>query len=203
MVGPLGRDGQAVELARQTDGVVADVDHLLHLAEALGDDLAGLERDEPAEILLRRAKLLADQPHELAPARRRHAPPGLEGVVGAGDRLRRLGGGPATWVDHLAGDRRARRQPASPTASAGTPRPRRSASASSAIELWKSAAARACSSDGRACIEPTIRPVARAGQSSSARSSGPACAPPRVRRASARFSPLLLGRDEALRARLR
>ena len=37
-------DGQAVELAGQPDREVADVDHLLHLAERLGADLAGLER---------------------------------------------------------------------------------------------------------------------------------------------------------------
>ena len=33
--GPLAGDGQAVELARQADREVADVDHLLHFAEAL------------------------------------------------------------------------------------------------------------------------------------------------------------------------
>ena len=32
---PLGRDGPAVELAREADGEVADVDHLLDLAQAL------------------------------------------------------------------------------------------------------------------------------------------------------------------------
>ena len=46
--GPLGGDGQAVELARQADGEVADVDHLLHFAEALLRDLARLERDQRA-----------------------------------------------------------------------------------------------------------------------------------------------------------
>ena len=38
--GPLRGDRAAVELARETDGEVADVDHLLHLAEALLRDLA-------------------------------------------------------------------------------------------------------------------------------------------------------------------
>ena len=38
----LGGDGQAVELAREADGEVADVDHLLHFAFALGEDLAGI-----------------------------------------------------------------------------------------------------------------------------------------------------------------
>ena len=43
MAGSLGGDGEAVELARQADGVVANVDHLLHFAARLGDDLAGLD----------------------------------------------------------------------------------------------------------------------------------------------------------------
>ena len=34
---------ETVELARETDGEVAHVDHLLHLAEPLGVDLAHLE----------------------------------------------------------------------------------------------------------------------------------------------------------------
>jgi hypothetical protein len=37
---------EAVQLARQADREVADVDHLLHFAEALGEDLAVLERDQ-------------------------------------------------------------------------------------------------------------------------------------------------------------
>ena len=49
---PLRRDRQAVELARQTDGEVADVDHLLHFAQPFLQDLAGLERDERAESRL-------------------------------------------------------------------------------------------------------------------------------------------------------
>ena len=44
----LGRDGQAVQLARETHGEVADVDHLLHLAVSLGADLAHLERHQIA-----------------------------------------------------------------------------------------------------------------------------------------------------------
>ena len=56
VAGALGGDGQAVELARQADGEIADVDHLLHFAEAFGRDLAGFDRDQPAELgLVRRA----------------------------------------------------------------------------------------------------------------------------------------------------
>ena len=50
--GPLAGDRQAVELARQADGEVAHVDHLLDLALALGADLARLERDQQAQVRL-------------------------------------------------------------------------------------------------------------------------------------------------------
>jgi hypothetical protein len=39
VLGPLGGDGEAEQLARQADGEVADVDHLLDLAQALGEVL--------------------------------------------------------------------------------------------------------------------------------------------------------------------
>ena len=74
----LGGDGQAEELARQTDRVVADVDHLLDLAEALASDLAGLERDQQAEVGLGGAQFLAEQPDEFAAPRRRDRTPGEE-----------------------------------------------------------------------------------------------------------------------------
>jgi len=84
VAGPLGGDGEAVQLPRQPDGEVADVDHLLHLAQPLRGDLADLDGDQAAEIGLGRAQLLAEQPHQLAAPRRRHQPPRPEG------RLRRL-----------------------------------------------------------------------------------------------------------------
>ena len=43
VAGPFRRHRQAVELARQTDREVADVDHFLHLAETFLQDLAGLD----------------------------------------------------------------------------------------------------------------------------------------------------------------
>ena len=89
VAGPLGGDRAAEELAREADREVADVDHLLHLAEALLRDLAGLERDERAERLLLAPQLLAEQPHELAAARRGHVAPDLEGLGRARDRRRR------------------------------------------------------------------------------------------------------------------
>ena len=106
VVGALGGDGQAVELAREADREVADVDHLLHLAEAFGDDLAGFERHEAAEIVLGGAQLLAEQAHELAAPGRRDLAPGLEGGVGPADGgLGLVGRRLAHMGDHLAGDR--------------------------------------------------------------------------------------------------
>src|SRR4051794_28219667 len=84
VTGPLGGDGEAVKLARQADGEVANVDHLLDLAEPFLEDLPGLEADEPAERLLLLPQDFAEEPHELAAAGRRNIAPGEEGLVGAG-----------------------------------------------------------------------------------------------------------------------
>ena len=70
VAGPLAGDGETVELARQADREVADVDHLLNLTASLGEDLAGLDGDEFAERVLCRAQFLAEQADELAAARR-------------------------------------------------------------------------------------------------------------------------------------
>ena len=104
----LGGDRAAVELAREPDREVADVDHLLHLAKALLLDLPDLERDERAERLLLAAQLLAEQPHELAAPRAgtsRHASNAVGGARDGGGRLVRVGARDATEL--LAGDRRA------------------------------------------------------------------------------------------------
>ena len=82
---PLRGDGEAVELARQADGEVADVDHLLHLALALVRILPVSMRDELAERRLGRAQLLAEQADQLAAPRRRHLAPDLERAVRLGD----------------------------------------------------------------------------------------------------------------------
>ena len=60
MAGTLGGDRLAVELPREPDGEVADVDHLLHLAEPFLRDLPDLESDERAESLLLAAELLPE-----------------------------------------------------------------------------------------------------------------------------------------------
>ncbi len=88
---PLGRDGEAVKLTRKADGEVADVDHLLHLAEAFLDDLAGLDRDQAAERGLMGAQLLAEEPHQLAAPGRRHRAPDEERLLRLADRGLELG----------------------------------------------------------------------------------------------------------------
>ena len=105
--GSLGGDRAAVELSREPDGEVADVDHLLHLAEPLLRDLPDLERDERAERLLLAAELLAEQADELAAAGRGNVAPRLERRDGAGDGGVGLGlARPGDAADLLTGDRR-------------------------------------------------------------------------------------------------
>ena len=70
VAGPFGGDGPAVQLPRQADGELADVDHLLHLAERLGGDLAGLDRHQRGRDppCARRAARRAGPPARRAPA---------------------------------------------------------------------------------------------------------------------------------------
>src|SRR6516162_9670108 len=76
VVWPFAGNGEAIELTRQADCEVADVDHLLHLAESLGADLAGLYGDKLAKRRLERAELFPQEPNEFATLRCGHrAPP--------------------------------------------------------------------------------------------------------------------------------
>ena len=79
MTRALRGDREAVELPRQPDREVADVDHLLDLTQALGRDLAGFGRDERCERRLLGAQLLAEQADQFTAARRGHTAPGEEG----------------------------------------------------------------------------------------------------------------------------
>ena len=85
MIGAFGRDGETSELAREAGGEGADVDHLLHFAEAFGEDLAGFEGDEAAEGVDVGAELFAEETDELAAFRRGDVAPGFEGFVGGGE----------------------------------------------------------------------------------------------------------------------
>ncbi len=64
-------------------GEVADVDHLLDLALALGHDLTHLQADQLAELMLVLAQLVPDLPHDLAPARSGYLAPLEERPVSA------------------------------------------------------------------------------------------------------------------------
>jgi hypothetical protein len=113
-----------MQLARQPHREVADVDHLLDLAEPFRDDLADLQGHEAAERLLLGAQLLAEEAHQLAAPRRRHEPPAQEGRMGPGNdlghgRRRRLDDA----ADRLARDGRPDRERAGLEAVAGDAEP--------------------------------------------------------------------------------
>src|SRR5687768_5420563 len=76
VLGPYGVHGAAVEHARLADREVRDVDHLLDFTQALRLDLAVLQRDQGAEIFLRRAQRVAQQAYGFATAWRGHVAPG-------------------------------------------------------------------------------------------------------------------------------
>ena len=78
VAGPLAGDREAVQLARQADGEVADVDHLLDLTETLGADLPGLDRDQLAELGLVGAQQLTEPADQPATHRRRRRSPFTE-----------------------------------------------------------------------------------------------------------------------------
>ena len=69
VAGPLGGDGEAVQLPGEPHGEIADVDHLLHFAEPLGADLPGLEGHQLAERFLVLAEELPEPAHELSALR--------------------------------------------------------------------------------------------------------------------------------------
>ena len=100
----LGVHGEAVELAREAHREVGDVDALLHLAEALGIDLAHLAADDLAELRLARAEGLAHQAHDLAAlGGGQHGPLVLHGLRGLHGALVVLGGVELHGAEHLAG----------------------------------------------------------------------------------------------------
>ena len=107
MLGPFGRDRFSVQLSREADGEVADVDRFLHLAAALGDRLAGFERDQPAQLVVVRTQLFTEQTHEFAAARRGHRAPFLPTRRRAVDRrARRRRRVPPHVRERRTGDRR-------------------------------------------------------------------------------------------------
>ena len=91
---PLAGDREAVELAAQSDGEVADVDHLLDFAQRLFENLAALQRHEHRQVVLGLAEVVADPPHEFAALGRRHERAiASKARFAAFDRLRRASAG--------------------------------------------------------------------------------------------------------------
>jgi hypothetical protein len=82
-VRPFGSDGEAVELAGQSDSEVADVDHLLHFAFAFSEDLASFECDEAPQVVLGITQGVAELAEDLAAFGGGDKLPFLEGYLGA------------------------------------------------------------------------------------------------------------------------
>ena len=103
---PLGGDGAAVQLPRQADGELADVDHLLHLAERLGGDLARLDGDQRREIGLVLDQQFTEPGHQRTAHGRGCDPPRRECLRRVGDGLLGLrSGGLGDGEQHVTGDR--------------------------------------------------------------------------------------------------
>ena len=111
VAGALGGNGQAVELARQAHGKVADVDHLLHFAQAFGGNLARFQGHQAAQVGLGGAQFLAQQANQFTPARCGHRAPGSEGCVCAANGVAGLRGRVLGHMGHhFAGEGRAHSQ---------------------------------------------------------------------------------------------
>lgn len=78
-------DGEAVELARDSDGEIADVDHLLDFAAAFFEDLAAFEADEGGEVFFVLAKFVSELPDELASFGTWDIAPGAECLYALGN----------------------------------------------------------------------------------------------------------------------
>ena len=81
VVGALGGQCKPRELTRKPSGEGADVDHLLDLPKAFGEELSGLDRNEAAERGQGSAQLLAEEPDELTAFGGWNASPLLRGCV--------------------------------------------------------------------------------------------------------------------------
>ncbi|MDT4814485.1 hypothetical protein FQZ97_474890 [compost metagenome] len=85
VAGAFGGDRQAIQLARQAHGEVANVDHFLHFAFAFRDDLAGFQADQAAQLALVLAQDFPEQAHQFAAARRGDIAPCQAGLACARD----------------------------------------------------------------------------------------------------------------------
>src|SRR5438552_12221800 len=78
MLWPFRSDGKPVQLAREAHRKIANIDHLLHLAFAFGNDFASFKSHEPAEVWLGLTQSVADLAHQLAAPGRGDLLPFLE-----------------------------------------------------------------------------------------------------------------------------
>ena len=85
VAGAFAGNRQAMQLARQSHGEVADVDHLLHLAQPSGAHLAASSDTQQAQGLFVLAQFLAQAAHQFAAPRGGHGAPLQEGGVRALD----------------------------------------------------------------------------------------------------------------------
>ena len=85
VVWALTSDGDAVELARDSDREIADVDHLLNLAAAFFEDFAAFEGDESGEVFLPFTQLVAEDTDEFTSAGAGYLSPFVESLYGLGD----------------------------------------------------------------------------------------------------------------------
>src|SRR5690606_27075219 len=92
MVRTFRDNGQPVELTRQTNRKVADVDHLLHFALAFSNDFSGFERDEEAEVFFGVAQRVAQLPDDFSAYWRRQQFPFFESTLSAFHRALVFGG---------------------------------------------------------------------------------------------------------------
>ena len=105
MIGALGGNCISVQLPRQAEGEVTNINHFLYFAQALGQDFAHLDRHQTAKVRLVGAQFLGPKPHQLAAFRGGNVAPVKKGTV----RGVNAGGGRGWTVlgnlrQHLAGD---------------------------------------------------------------------------------------------------
>ena len=85
VAGPFRGDGQTIELTRQADCKVADIDHFLDFTQALLHDLSRFDRNQPSKCGLMLAQQLSEYANQFAATRRRNiAPPQKCRVRGGG-----------------------------------------------------------------------------------------------------------------------
>ena len=87
MAWPLRRHRPSVQLPRQANREIADIDHLLDLAEGLGADLPDLDRHEICEVLLVILEESAEALDQRTSLGRRHCSPFDERLMRASDHV--------------------------------------------------------------------------------------------------------------------